>query len=513
MANEFYQTLGVAPDASEQEIKRAYFRLVRVHPPEKDPEQFQTIRRAYEILRDPKSRANYDSLQSHGQTIRALMEEAENYSDQERWGQAASTYQKILSLAPGLDWAQDSLGLCYIELHDWERAERVYQELTEANPTVPLYWSRYGYLLYSKGKHLDQDYYLRQAMHYYLRAKELEPRSSKHYVDVASCHVALGDYPTALEWVDAAIYADNVIDRDDLDLFSVKAMLQPHVEGLDFIPALLQEIRNGFGQDQEVLLAAAHYFAGEAVSLLKARKFLPALALAKLAQDLDPTDSDIKELHDILEPPGFAELEFRSLRQDPEVLEALVSVAALNLMVNSGEAEDPEAVFDRIIWKLMADQCQGLTSSLHHVQTHYPWTWKQQENGWKILQELAGTWSELTRLRSDYRVVQPLTELAVTVVLIYYGLPKDEEYNRQLFDALASYDLQTVYTGAKRVRDSYGRIYEIARDFFDNLIESCERQSGPTSSPTPSSRGQAAGSGCLLPVLLLVALMALLSFL
>ena len=101
----------------------------------------------------------------------------------------------------------------------------------------------------------------------------------------------------------------------------------------------------------------------------------------------------------------------------------------------------------------------------------------------------------------------------MTVVLIYYGLPKDEEYNRQLFDALASYDLQTVYTGAKRVRDSYGRIYGIARDFFDNLIESCERQSGPTSSPTPSSRSQAAGSGCLLPVLLLVALMALLSFL
>lgn len=47
---ENYKILGLKPGASTAEIKRAYFKLVRQFPPEKDPERFQQIRRAYEDL-------------------------------------------------------------------------------------------------------------------------------------------------------------------------------------------------------------------------------------------------------------------------------------------------------------------------------------------------------------------------------------------------------------------------------------------------------------------------------
>ncbi|MBQ8159268.1 MAG: SEC-C domain-containing protein [Clostridia bacterium] len=52
-----YELLGVELGASEEEIRRAYFREVRKHSPEKDPEGFQKIRRAYEhirVRRDPE---------------------------------------------------------------------------------------------------------------------------------------------------------------------------------------------------------------------------------------------------------------------------------------------------------------------------------------------------------------------------------------------------------------------------------------------------------------------------
>ncbi|HDN79267.1 MAG TPA: J domain-containing protein [Chloroflexi bacterium] len=52
-----YQVLGVSPQATEAEIKRAYFRKVREHPPERDPEAFKRIRAAYEMLKDPQKRA------------------------------------------------------------------------------------------------------------------------------------------------------------------------------------------------------------------------------------------------------------------------------------------------------------------------------------------------------------------------------------------------------------------------------------------------------------------------
>lgn len=56
-----YEVLGVKRDASETEIKRAYFALVRDHPPERDPEGFKRIRAAYERLRGAE-RARTDVL-------------------------------------------------------------------------------------------------------------------------------------------------------------------------------------------------------------------------------------------------------------------------------------------------------------------------------------------------------------------------------------------------------------------------------------------------------------------
>ena len=53
-----YKVLGISREASEAEIKRAYFTLVREHPPERDSEGFKRIRAAYEQLRSGSERAD-----------------------------------------------------------------------------------------------------------------------------------------------------------------------------------------------------------------------------------------------------------------------------------------------------------------------------------------------------------------------------------------------------------------------------------------------------------------------
>ncbi len=49
--------LGVGPKATDDEIRQAYLTKVKAHPPECDPEAFERIRDAYELLRDPRRRA------------------------------------------------------------------------------------------------------------------------------------------------------------------------------------------------------------------------------------------------------------------------------------------------------------------------------------------------------------------------------------------------------------------------------------------------------------------------
>jgi DnaJ family protein A protein 2 len=59
----FYDDLGVAKDASMEDIKRAYKRLAMKNHPDKggDPEAFKKISVAYETLSDPQKRREYDS--------------------------------------------------------------------------------------------------------------------------------------------------------------------------------------------------------------------------------------------------------------------------------------------------------------------------------------------------------------------------------------------------------------------------------------------------------------------
>ena len=57
-----YALLELMPNASDVEIKQAYFRMVRRHPPERAPQTFKQIRAAYEALKDPQNRLAVDML-------------------------------------------------------------------------------------------------------------------------------------------------------------------------------------------------------------------------------------------------------------------------------------------------------------------------------------------------------------------------------------------------------------------------------------------------------------------
>lgn len=59
-----YQTLDVAKDATDSDIKKAYRKLASKHHPDKggDKQKFQQVQQAYETLSDPQKRQMYDQF-------------------------------------------------------------------------------------------------------------------------------------------------------------------------------------------------------------------------------------------------------------------------------------------------------------------------------------------------------------------------------------------------------------------------------------------------------------------
>jgi len=92
-----YTLFDLSPDSDAETIRRRYLSLVRAHTPERDPERFSAIREAYEILRDPVNRVQYQLFEAgKGDSIDAILNEAKARSSQRR-----------IPVATLLSWGRD----------------------------------------------------------------------------------------------------------------------------------------------------------------------------------------------------------------------------------------------------------------------------------------------------------------------------------------------------------------------------------------------------------------------
>ena len=95
MGKDYYQTLGLARGASDEEIKRAYRRqALRYHPDKnKEPgaeEKFKEIAEAYDVLSDPRKREIFDRYGEEGACARAAGGAPSPFDRRRNRGRAAS---------------------------------------------------------------------------------------------------------------------------------------------------------------------------------------------------------------------------------------------------------------------------------------------------------------------------------------------------------------------------------------------------------------------------------------
>ena len=144
-----YQQLGVTQTATNEEIKRAYFRLVRQFTPEKHPDEFMRIRNAYEQLSNEESRITYDESLSRftGFTgeIAAVIMEAERLGDKGLFDEAIDllneTLVKCKKSRADAAVVQLALGKMYVNAGNSGKAVKIAEKLVADDPANPEYLS------------------------------------------------------------------------------------------------------------------------------------------------------------------------------------------------------------------------------------------------------------------------------------------------------------------------------------------------------------------------------------
>lgn len=128
-----YDTLEVSESATNEEIQQAYFRLVRLCPPQRDPEHYQALNEARNTLIDPQRRSEYDQTRKSGPRVRVLVDQAALAIDRDPQ-KALSLLKSAVMLAPDLPRPRLLLTQLLMRNKDFALAERQYQWLLRRTP-------------------------------------------------------------------------------------------------------------------------------------------------------------------------------------------------------------------------------------------------------------------------------------------------------------------------------------------------------------------------------------------
>ena len=219
---DLYAVLGVSPEATQAEIKRAYSRKVREHPPETDPDGFQRISQAYEVLRDAKRRAEYDARSKYDDVVRELVYDARTLAGSGEWRKAAERAKRAAVLLPADRSIQVLLGGLYLRAEMWAEAVQVLQGLCKQDPDdaevhhllgrALLGWSAQHPLWSQKSQELSLEgcEALRQAV-------KVDPAYFDAYIDLAQECMRREQHKDAARWVERALDAADRLSPNDID--------------------------------------------------------------------------------------------------------------------------------------------------------------------------------------------------------------------------------------------------------------------------------------------------------
>jgi len=372
-----YDVLGISEDASQSDIKAAFGRQVREHPPEQDPEGYKLVREAYDVLSNPVSRREYDNMSTFGDEIEQLKEEAEQLLNRRTpdVDGAIRKLKKAVVLGPEIGLLRNQLGNCYLQNEQPERALRQFEKAIDINSENAAYKLNRGHALRDAGR-------LNQAEHAFRTVWEANEGDYAAARALAGVLFDQEDVEGAHEVLDIAIWADDKLDFEDFFCYYDKLQLYLLKGNTEALEEELETVKK-LPETPEDRKFAAYMLARTGYQLYDLKVFELAQRFTDVALQLNPHDPELQDMADHVQELSGLEQSLKEIIDSSSIHDVVKHVMAVFYEQAVGAVSETEAgeEIDEILSGLdnimrIDPPNKEIKSSLRRIRSQYPEAYK-----------------------------------------------------------------------------------------------------------------------------------------
>lgn len=287
---DLYGILKISPEAGDMEIKKAYVNMVRNYPPEKAPEEFKEIRKAYETLTNPVARKEYDAFLKHGKEIKRYNEEGMKALEKQNFKKAISEFSKILAIEPKLMSAKNYLGVAFLYDGQYEKALLQFKELVKLDPKNAEFQENLGEAYKNTSQY-------EKAEEHFLKAYEIDPLNDNRVFEILKFYKENKRYSKAASFLKKSIVRNKSSQFDTLPYYIELVKIYILDKNKDEIKNTMDMIERNITNDKKSRDYMSDKLGEIVYKLYDDKEYELVEIVAKRTLWLNPNDSKMKDIY------------------------------------------------------------------------------------------------------------------------------------------------------------------------------------------------------------------------
>lgn len=308
---DYYKILNIKSDASQNDIKRAYFMIVRKYPPERFPDEFMEIREAYEVLSNEDTRKQYDSIGSMPDVVKMYYNAGKKALAEDEPDKAIKLLEKVIKAYPDLSIVESLLGEAYFANENYGKAIRIFEKLVNKEKVNARYVGKLADAYLERGWH-------KKAAAQYQKALALDKDNIGFWQGLIECYEKSGELKKRKKVILNAIEYAKLRNWDNPIFYFEQLKIDLEDRDYDSFAEHLQDLTTVVKNNQEHKENAIWFLSIITELFDVSKHYREAAEVMNVICELSPEDEKHRAKKDELNKKSAVDSELRELSEDKE---------------------------------------------------------------------------------------------------------------------------------------------------------------------------------------------------